>query len=173
MTDHSASRPTSRNADGVFEPFRAEDVPMEEFSRGRFGSRFRVLTEHGGGSHVGVVLEELPPGCQSNQLHYHMLEEEHVHVLSGSMTLLLGDRSYEMRAGDHVCFPAGQKVGHALVNRGDAPCRYLLIGERNPADVSVFPETGRIGVRLMGEGYRMSASMGYWEGVDAADPPGE
>ena len=85
MTD----KPSSRNADGVFEPFAAARVPSEEFSRGRFGSRWQVLGQFGGGSHVGVVLEELPPGKQSNQVHYHMLEEEHVFVLDGTMTVLL------------------------------------------------------------------------------------
>ncbi len=159
-------RKNSANADGIFEPFRAEEVPQEEFSRGRFGSRWRHLSAFGGGSHVGVVLEELPPGMQSNQRHYHMLEEEHVYVLSGAMTLLLGEREYEMRAGDYVCFPAGQKEGHALVNRGTEPCRYLLIGENNANDVSVFPGTGRVGVKLLGEGYDGRRPVGYWERVE-------
>jgi hypothetical protein len=30
----------------------------------------------------------------------------------------------------------------------------------------VFPETGRVEVKLMGQGYRASATLGYWEGVD-------
>jgi uncharacterized cupin superfamily protein len=94
-----------------------------------------------------------------------MLEEEHVYILEGALTLVLGDGSYEMSAGDYVCFPAGQKAGHALVNRGDATCWYLIIGERNPNDVVVFTELGRVSVRLTGEGYRKSATMDYWEGV--------
>ena len=87
---------------------------------------------------------------------------------------LLGDRTHELRPGSHVCFPAGQAVGHALLNRGTSVCRYLLVGERNPHDVVVYPDTGRIGVRLTGEGYRKSAVMDYWEGEDvsgAAWPP--
>ena len=162
MTD----KPSSRNADGVFEPFAAARVPSEEFSRGRFGSRWQALSRFGGGSHVGVVLEELPPGKQSNQVHYHMLEEEHVFVLEGTMTVLLGGKSYPVKAGDYVCFPAGQAAGHALLNEATEPCRYLLIGENNPNEVAVFPETGRVSVRALGEGYRRSAIMDYWEGVD-------
>ena len=39
--------------------------------------------------------------------------------------------------------------------------------ERVPwEDVAVFPETGRVSVRLTGEGYRKSAVMDYWEGTD-------
>ena len=161
-----SGKPSSQNAEGVFEPFAAATVPHEEFCRGRFGSRWQALSEFGGGSHLGVVLEILPPGKQSNQLHYHLLEEEHVFVLEGMMTVLLGDKSYPVKAGDYVCFPAGQPAGHALLNEGTEPCRYLLIGERNPNEVAVYPETGRVSVRALGEGYRRAAIMDYWEGVD-------
>lgn len=73
-----------------------------------------------------------------------------------------------MKAGDYVCFPAGQKVGHSLYNHTDAPCRYIIIGERNPNDVIVYPESGRVSVRLTGEGYSGASVMEYWEGIDAS-----
>ncbi|WP_292444257.1 hypothetical protein [Mesorhizobium sp.] len=73
-----------------------------------------------------------------------------------------------MNAGDYVCFPAGQKVGHSLYNHTNAICRYLLVGERNPHDVIVYPESGRVGVRLTGEGYRKSSTMDYWEDIEGA-----
>jgi hypothetical protein len=42
-------------------PFGIETVPWQEWRHGnRFGSRFRALTERGGGSRVGVAIEELP-----------------------------------------------------------------------------------------------------------------
>lgn len=166
-----SDKPSSRNTDGIYEPFAATVVPSDEIFRGRFGSRWQALSQFGGGSHVGVVLEELPPGKQSNQVHYHMLEEEHVFVLEGTMTVLLGGKSYPVGPGDYVCFPAGQAAGHALLNEGTAPCRYLLIGENNPNEVAVFPETGRVSVRALGEGYRRSARMEYWEDVDVEPKP--
>ena len=72
-------------------------------------------------------------------MHYHMLEEEHALILEGQVTLLLGDERYEMKPGDYVCFPAGQKVGHSFMNSGAGPCSYLMIGERNPNEVCVYP----------------------------------
>jgi uncharacterized cupin superfamily protein len=93
-----------------------------------------------------------------------MLEEEHLLMVEGSATLRLGEQSFELSAGSFVCFPAGQKAGHALINNSAAACRYLIIGERNPHDVIVYPESGRVSVRLTGEGYRKSATMDYWEG---------
>jgi uncharacterized cupin superfamily protein len=127
--------------------------------------KFQVLSEYAGGRQITVCMEILPPGKQANQKHYHQLEEEHVLVLDGAMTVLLGDRAYEIGAGHYVCFPAGQKIGHALVNRTGQPCRYLVFGNPQPQDVMVFTETGRVSVRLTGESYRGSATMDYWEGV--------
>jgi len=152
-------------------PFAVESVPWQEWSWGqRFGSRYRALTDLGGGSRVGVAIEELPPGKQSCPFHYHLLEEEHLLVLEGRATLRLGERTHEIEAGDYVCFPAGRKAGHCLINNGDAPCRFLIIGERNPHDVIVYPDSGKVKVRLMGENYRLSATVDYWEGE--GDEPG-
>jgi uncharacterized cupin superfamily protein len=158
--------PSAVNAQGVTEPFDIKDVPWQEANRGdRFGMKFQVLSEFAGGKQITVCMEILPPGKQANQKHYHLLEEEHVMVLEGSMTVLLGDRAHEISAGQYICFPAGQKIGHALVNRTGEPCRYLVFGNPQPHDVMVFTDTGRVSVRLTGESYRGSATMDYWEGV--------
>jgi uncharacterized cupin superfamily protein len=158
-------KPSSVNADGIFEPFSVDAVPWEDYSHGdRFGTRVRQLGEFGGCSHVGVCMEELAPGKRAYPAHYQMLEEEHLLILEGSVTLQLGGKSFELSSGSYVCFPAGQKAGHALLNNSGAPCRYLIIGERNPNDVIVYTDSGRVGVRLTGEGYRKSATMDYWEG---------
>lgn len=157
-------RENSANARGIYEPFQIEEVPWEDFSHGnRFGVRFRQLGEYGGCSHVGVCMEVLEPGKQAYPAHYHMLEEEHLLILEGAATLHLGTDTYELTEGAYVCFPTGQKVGHKLVNTSDAPCRYLVIGERNPSDVIVYTDSGRVSVRLTGEGYRKAATMDYWE----------
>jgi uncharacterized cupin superfamily protein len=162
-----SSQSNSANAQGVFEPFPIEVVPWEEFNRGkRFGMRYQHLSSFGGATQISVSNEMLAPGRQANQPHYHLLEEEHVLVLEGALTLRLGEKSYVMSAGHYVCFPAGQKVGHSLFNHTQSPCRYLIIGNPQPHDVAVHTETGRVSVKLMGEGYRSSAAMDYWEGVD-------
>lgn len=153
------------DTDGTRLPFSVEDVPWEEYSHGeRFGTRFRQLGEFGGCSHVGVCMEEIPPGRQAYVAHYHMLEEEQLLVLEGRPTLRLGERRLPMGPGTFVVFPAGQRAGHALVNETEEPVRYLIIGERDPNEVTVHTDTGRVGVRLLGEGYRPDGTMDYWEG---------
>jgi uncharacterized cupin superfamily protein len=161
---------SSINTDGVFEPFHISRVPWQEFFRGeRFGMRFRHLSKFGGGTQISLAMEVLPAGKQANQAHSHMLEEEH--VLEGSLTLRLGAKSYELSAGHYVCFPAGQEVGHALINHTTEPCRYLVFGNPHPHDVAVFTDTGRVDVKLAGEIYRKAATMEYWEGVNVDAQP--
>jgi len=161
----SADPKTAINDEGFFEPFSTDAVPWENFEHGqRFGSRFKRLTDFGGGSHVGVSIEELPPGKQSCPHHFHMMEEEQMYVLAGSATLRLGNKRYTLKAGDFAVFPAAQKAGHCLINEGTEVFRFMMIGERNPNEVCVYPDSGRVSVRSLGEGYRKSATMSYWEG---------
>src|SRR5262245_10035271 len=47
--------------------------------------RFKDLS----GQHIGVFIEELPPGSPSSMHHFHTLEEEHVMILEGEATLIL------------------------------------------------------------------------------------
>ena len=99
--------------------------------------------------------------------HYHMLEEEHALILEGEVTLLLGDERYPMKAGDYVCFPAGQKVGHSFLNSGAGPCSYLMIGERSANEVCVYPDSNKMEVRALRTErsiFDMSATRRYLDG---------
>ena len=136
----------------------------------RFGGRSKHLTCAAVGSnyHVGILIEAPAPGMRLAPMHYHMLEEEHALIIEGQVTLFLGDERYEMKAGAYVCFPAGQKVGHSFMNSGTGPCSYLMIGERNPNDVCVYPDSNKMGVKALrtkGAVFDMSALRGYWDGL--------
>lgn len=91
------------------------------------------------GSHLGVRIEELPPGGTSSIHHYHTLEEEHVLVLSGTATLYLGSSTQELRTGDHICFAPGEPEAHHIENTSEAVFKFLVFGERLPGDVVVYP----------------------------------
>lgn len=152
-------------------PISSENVKWDEFSEGsRFAIRYRHLTSAAVGEnyHVGFAVEELEPGKQSVPAHYHMLEEEHVYVLEGSLTLRLGEEQHAMKAGDYACFPAGQRAGHCLINESDKVCRYIIVGERNPNEVVVYTDSNKVLVRSLGrrEIYDRAATRGYWDGEE-------
>jgi uncharacterized cupin superfamily protein len=152
-------------------PISSETVAWEAFSEGsRFAIRFKHLTSAAIGEkyHVGFAVEELQPGKQSVPAHYHMLEEEHLYILEGGLTLRLGDERHEMKAGDYACFPAGQRAGHCLINEGANVCRYIIAGEHNPNEVVVYTDSNKVLVRSLGrrEIYDRTATRDYWDGEE-------
>jgi uncharacterized cupin superfamily protein len=154
-------------------PIAIESVPWTEWSQGvRFGSRYRVLSDtRKDGRKIGVSYEELPPGRQSCPFHYHMIEEEHIVALEGEATLRLGDERIPLQAGDYVGFPAGQKVGHCLVNESDRPFRFIMIGDNSPDEVCVYPDSGKIMISSLGRRIlRDAESLDYWDGEKPAAP---
>lgn len=147
-------------------PFAVDDVPWEEWQEGvRFGGRVKQLGARGGGSRVGVLIEELPPHRQSVPFHWHAREEEHMWFIEGRATLRLGDTRYPVKAGDFVTFPAGRALGHCLINESDAPCRYLVVGERSPDDVCTYPDSQKVMIRSAGRLILAAdAIRDYWDG---------
>jgi len=151
----------------IVKPISVESVPWDAWSDGRrFGSRVRHLTKAAGVAdrHVGFLIEELGPGQQSCPAHYHMVEEEHVYMLSGAVTLRLGDERHVLKPGDYVCFPAGQTAGHCLLNEGDEACAYIVVGESDPHDVCVYPDSNKVWVRAANEIYDKAATKEYYDG---------
>lgn len=164
---------TTSSNDNPVTPFDVESVPWEEWSEGvRFGGRVRRVGEYAGATRVGVLIEELPPGKQSVPLHWHTREEEHLWFLAGAATLRLGGERHAIKAGDYVCFPAGRRLGHCLVNETDEPCRYLVIGERSPDDVCHYPDSGKVMVRGADRIIvRSDHGLDYWDGENVDTVP--
>jgi uncharacterized cupin superfamily protein len=102
---------------------------------------------------LGVRVEILEPGEHSSFHHWHTQEEEHVLVLEGTATLVLGPEDareeIELEVGDHVCFRAGDETAHHLENRSRDPVRFLEFGERLASDVVVYPDAQVMMVKAM------------------------
>ena len=154
-------------------PVAIDSVPWTEWGHGaRFHLRYRTLsdTRKGGGHKIGIGYVELPPGKQSVPFHYHMLEEEHIIALEGEATLRLGEDRYTIKAGDYVSFPAGQRAGHCLVNESNAAFRFLVIGDNQPDEVCVYPDSNKVAIRALGAILRDVERLDYWDGERADEP---
>ena len=130
-------RLVNMNEDPAKVNIRKIDEGWKEESNARGGRwKFRDLS----GENLGVRIEELGPGSTSSEHHYHTAEEEHVIMLDGCATLVLGDEKHPLSAGDHVWFRAGEELAHHIINESSEPCQFLVFGERKAEDVVVYPE---------------------------------
>lgn len=153
------------------QPVRAGDVQwFEQEGPPGFNGRGKHFTQTAVGENyrVGVMIESPHPGQRMAPRHYHMLEEEQALILEGEITLLLENGvRHVMKPGDYVRFPAGLKVGHSFLNSGSGPASYLMIGEHNPADVCVYPDSNKLAVnalRVRESVFDLGAKRNYWDG---------
>ncbi|MGH6872620.1 MAG: cupin domain-containing protein [Rhizomicrobium sp.] len=141
------TKTTNRSPEGFFEPFAIDDVPWQKAGPGTF----KRLGRYGGGVQVGVGIDVLKPGQYSNRFHYHLRDEEHIFVIRGAATLILGAREYVMKERDFCTFPAGQRAGHHLYNHTGENCLFMTIGDNRPDDIAVFPKFGNARLRATGK----------------------
>jgi len=120
-------------------------VEVDDNAGGGCGpKRTEWISEAGGLTQFGALIEMLPPGSRSSIKHWHSAEDEMVYVLEGEITLIEGDREIILRPGDAATFKAGAPVGHYLENRSDAPTRCLTVGTRAAIDTITCPDHARV-----------------------------
>ena len=94
---------------------------------GSTGATF-ILKAGAGETVSGYSLIEaiVPAGLPSPAAHVHNQHEEGFYVLSGEMTVLLGERAVRAVAGSFVLVPRGTR--HSYGNSGASEARCLVIG---------------------------------------------
>ena len=125
------------------------------------------------GAHVdaelmGASMYELEPGDRLWPYHTHHANEEWAIVLRGRPTLRTVDGEQELKEGDVVAFPRGERGAHQVSNRTDAPIRVLMLSTLLSPDVTEYLDSGQIsavdaaGKRL----FRMlrGEPVDYWDG---------
>ena len=117
------------------------------------------LSEDGGLKQFGAYIETLEPGSRSSERHWHEQEDEFLHMLSGTATLVENDGEHALQPGDTACWPAGVSNAHHLVNRLDKPCSYLIVGTRVTHDICHYPDSGRT-LYTEGSTWRMADASG-------------
>ncbi len=160
-------------------PVASGTLALDRWAQGvRFGGGELDLGALGGAQRIGVNLVELAPGRQSCPRHWHVKEEEHFYVLSGRCVLRSGDDRHDMGPGDYVCFPANTGIAHAFENPFAEPCRLLAIGNRDPDEIAVYPDSGKMKLRALDRIVPLPAQgLDYWNGeateVELGDAAGD
>ena len=111
----------------------------DPYSLGAGNLSYRHLSEAGGLSQFGAALETLHPGGQSSQMHWEDSEDEFLYMLSGEITVVENGEGTVIGPGDACTWKAGVPVAHCLKNHTDQPATYLIVGTRNPANITHYP----------------------------------
>ncbi len=152
-----------------------EDAEWTELDHEKTCFRRKQLGDASDGKQLGCSLYRLSPGHESWPYHYHTANEEAMYVLAGTGTLRLDDDTYSIEEGDYVAFPAEESGGHKVINDSDAPLRYLVLSTMNEPDVTVYPDSEKLGVfvgsppggrdeRSLDGYYGIGDDVDYWSG---------
>jgi uncharacterized cupin superfamily protein len=83
--------------------------------------------------------------------HYHVHREELLVVLAGRLSLRTAVGWEELPEGEVVAFPRGERGAHGYRNDGAEPARVLMVSVMEGPNISVYPDTNRIGIFDAGE----------------------
>ena len=89
-----------------------------------------------------VAFVEVPVGNYAFGYHYHDQSEEVFYVLSGTGKLRCIDGEKDVKAGDMLCFPTGERGAHVLSNTStNEPLVFIDFDVRaSKADIVTFPD---------------------------------
>jgi uncharacterized cupin superfamily protein len=118
--------------------------------------------------HLGVVVERLKPKSLSCPFHYHVHEDEFCLILEGKALLRYGEQTIEVKAGDAISFPRGERIAHQFYNHTDEMVDILMMGENLPYEVCYYPDSDKWLSRSIGKVGKFESTE-YW--TDEPVPP--
>ena len=111
-----------------------------------YAAGYARLAEQLGSARIGGTVYELRAGQSICPYHYEYGNEEWLVVLTGRPTLRTPEGERELEPGDVVCFREGPEGAHKVTNGDSEAVRVLMLSTKSKPDVSVYPDSGKIGV---------------------------
>ena len=99
------------------EEYAGMDIPNADTYYNR-----KILTDANKAKDLGGIFCQLLPGGKQ-AYHYHKIRESIIIVISGEATETVEDRAINIKKGDVLYIPAGEK--HKMTNDGKKAIRYL------------------------------------------------
>ena len=122
------------------------DIPAVTSGNADTGSMFytRPIVAGEDVDTCAVNFIEVPPGKCAWPYHYHDQSEEMFYIISGQGRLRCFYGEKDVRAGNMVCFPTGEKGGHMLLNTSETePLVYVDFEVKaTKTDIVTMPEDG-------------------------------
>jgi uncharacterized cupin superfamily protein/glyoxylase-like metal-dependent hydrolase (beta-lactamase superfamily II) len=117
-----------------------------------------------GATRLGYALGVLERGEVYCPNHWHTQEEEAFVVWSGTPTLRTPQGKFELRPGDVIAFPTGERGAHRISNESDTSCVVLMFANIDAGDVCHYPDSRKLLVEKTGTIVRSEPELDYFEG---------
>ena len=150
---------------------RTVDVAWDEGDPEGYNAGYVRVGPLIGAARLGLSVYELPPGQSIAPYLYELGDEEWLVVLSGRPTLRSPEGEQELGAWDTVCFPEGPDGAHKLTNRTGGTVRLAMLSTRRHPAVTVFPDSGKVGIWPPGKIFRLDDAVDYFDGELPSAPP--
>jgi uncharacterized cupin superfamily protein len=134
-----------------------DDPPGYHPSYGRVGPLI-------GAERLGLSVYDIPPGNSICPYHYELTEEEWLIVLVGTPTVRTPEGDHMLRPWDAVCFRPEESGAHKISNATDQPVRVGMLSTKAAVGVSMYPDSGKVGVWPPGKLFRLADAVEYFEG---------
>jgi uncharacterized cupin superfamily protein len=130
-----------------------------------YGASYARVGPLVGAERIGLSVYELPPGESICPYHFEATDEEWLLVLEGAPLLRTPEGERALEPGDVACFPAGEAGAHKVTAGGER-ARVALWSTKSPVGVSVYPDSGKLGVWYQGRHHmvRLEPQLDYWDG---------
>lgn len=153
-----------------------DQLEFESRSNGEhFQSDNAPVANRIGAEQLGYRITRVPAGKRAWPLHAHYANEEMFFVLEGSGIVRFGEQSVPIRQHDFIAAPANPETPHQIVNTSAVDLVYLCVSTMLQPDVTLYPESDKIGViagaapgrTVAGQGitkfFKANTHVNYWQ----------
>ena len=119
-------------------------LPLDDFGgQGDFAMKTARVGAALGLSKLGCALQIVPPGKRAFPHHVHHVCDEMMVILEGEGEYRWGEDHYPIRPGDMIGAPAATRA-HQIINTGEGELVYLTFSSNHEADVTEYPDSGKV-----------------------------
>ncbi len=113
---------------------------------GNFETFRKPMTPTSDTCNLGCSRYRVEPGKTALPFHHHSGNDEAIFMLSGEVSLRLGEDTHTLKAGDYVTFPANSGIAHQVRNVSDNAAEFLCISTMEKTDIVFYPDSKKVGV---------------------------
>lgn len=115
-----------------------------------------------------ICFYELEPLMSAYPKHYHKYNSECFYIIKGNGIVETKDKSLNVKSGDIIVFPCGEKGTHKITNSSKKDkLLYLDFDTTNSPDIIKYVDSGKIGIiehNISSSFYKEDNQIDYYSG---------